>query len=102
EGAMTFQAPLKPGSWDFRMNQSGEEEGKELASATFQVVAVDYKTSIQLIKTSFTPGEEISITLSTARRLPKTAWLGVIPSNVQHGTSQMNDQHDVDYQYIND
>jgi outer membrane protein OmpA-like peptidoglycan-associated protein len=102
EGTMTFQAPLKPGSWDFRMNQSSEEGDKELASVTFEVVAVDYKTSMKINKTTFTPGEEITLDWSVASQLPKNAWIGVVPSNIEHGSEPINDQHDVDYQYVSE
>src|SRR4030095_9287899 len=102
EGTMTFRAPLKAGSWDFRMNQSGEEGDKELASVTFQVVAIDYKAKLQINKTTFTPGEEISLTFSVQSQLPKNAWIGVIPSNIEHGSGPVNDQHDIDYQYVSE
>ena len=35
-GTMTFAAPLLPGSYDFRMNDS-DSNGKEIASVTFTV-----------------------------------------------------------------
>ncbi|MCI0605012.1 hypothetical protein L0156_18660 [bacterium] len=95
-GSVELAAPLQPGSYDIRMNY----DGAELASATFQVQAVDYKASIKLNKGTFTPGEEITVTFTTDLELPKSAWLGVIPSNVPHGKSDVNDQHDVDYQYV--
>ncbi len=96
EGSVELAAPLQAGSYDIRMNY----DGAELASATFQVQAVDYKTSIKLNKNTFTPGEEITLTFTTALPLPKTAWIGIIPSNVPHGKSDVNDQHDVSYQYV--
>jgi outer membrane protein OmpA-like peptidoglycan-associated protein len=103
EGTMTFRAPLKAGSWDFRMNQAGGGDvDKELASVTFQVVAVEYKTKLQPNKTTFTPGEEITLTFSVQSQLPQHAWIGVIPSNIEHGSEQINDQHDVDYQYVSE
>lgn len=29
-----------------------------------------------------------------------SAWIGIIPSNIQHGNEDMNDQHDIDYKYL--
>ncbi|MGH9856676.1 MAG: OmpA family protein, partial [Acidobacteriota bacterium] len=66
----------------------------------FTVVAVDYKATFKLNKDAFTPGEEITVTFSTSMPLPKTAWLGIIPSSIPHGTSDQNDQHDISYQYV--
>ena len=96
DGSVELPAPLQAGSYDIRMNY----DGTELASATFQVQAVDYKTSLKPNKTTFTPGEEITVTFTTALELPKTAWLGIIPSHVPHGKSDVNGQHDVAYQYV--
>ena len=96
-GTTTLPAPLQAGSYDIRMNSG---DGVELASATFQVAAVDYKASLKLNKSTFNPGEEIVVDFSTALALPKTAWLGVIPSAIPHGRSDVNDQHDVSYQYV--
>ncbi|RLE20887.1 MAG: hypothetical protein DRJ65_17255, partial [Acidobacteria bacterium] len=30
------------------------------------------------------------------------AWIGVVPSEVEHGSEDVNDQHDVDYKYVRD
>ncbi len=96
EGSVELQAPLKPGSYDMRLNYDGDE----LASTTFRVEAVDYEASIQLNKRTFDPGEDITVSFSTQLLLPKTAWLGIIPSDVPHGTSDVNGQHDISYQYV--
>lgn len=29
-----------------------------------------------------------------------SAWIGIIPSNIQHGNEDINDQHDIDYEYL--
>lgn len=98
DGKMTAQAPMKPGSYDLRW--SGD--GLEFASVTFEVSAVDYKTVFRLKKNTFNPGDDIELEFSTAVPLPKNAWIGVIPSEVPHGDEGVNDQHDVNYQYIGD
>ncbi len=97
-GTMTVPAPTKPGSYDLRW--SGD--GAEFASVTFEVTAVDYKTVLRLKKNTFNPGDDIELEFSTAVPLPKGAWIGVIPSDVPHGDENVNDQHDVAYQYVGD
>ena len=97
QGSIELTAPLKSASYDVRL-LSGD--GAELASATFQVGAIDYKASVKLNKNSYTAGEEIMVNFSTAIPLPKTAWIGIIPSNIPHGTSAENGQHDISYQYV--
>jgi outer membrane protein OmpA-like peptidoglycan-associated protein len=96
-GTVNFDAPLQPGSWDFRLNDG---DGKEIASVTFKVAAVDYKATIKLNKSTYTPGESITLDFTSALELPKSAWIGIVPSNIPHGKSDVNDQHDVDYQYV--
>ena len=96
EGAFTFQAPVKAGSYDLRWSGGG----KEFASTTIQVMAVDFKPSLKLQKNSYNPGDDIALDFSVAIPLPKTAWIGIIPSNIPHGSEDVNDQNDVDYQYV--
>ena len=97
QGTTQLEAPLQAGSYDIRMNSG---DGLELASVTFTVAAADYKPTLKLNKTTFTPGEEIIVTFTTSMPLPKTAWLGMIPSNIPHGKSEDNDRHDIQYQYV--
>jgi outer membrane protein OmpA-like peptidoglycan-associated protein len=96
EGTFTFEAPVKAGSYDLRWSGGG----KEFASTTIQVNAVDYKASLKLQKNNVGPGDDIALDFSVAIPLPKTAWIGVIPSSVPHGNEDVNDQNDVDYQYV--
>jgi len=96
QGSYTFEAPVKPGSYDLRWSGGG----KELASTTIQVAAIDWKASLKLEKTVFNPGDNITLNFSVAAPLPKTPWMGVIPSNVPHGNEDVNDQNDVDFQYV--
>ncbi len=91
-----FRAPLKPGSYDFRLSSGG----KELASTTFHVIAPQYNAKLTLQKTSFLPSEKIDLAFKVDQPLPKGAWIGLIPSNVPHGSEDTNDQNDLAYQYI--
>ena len=95
-GSVDFEAPVVPGAYDLRW--SGD--GAELTSVSLQVIAVDYKPLLKLAKTTFNPGDDIDLQFSVAAALPKSAWLGIIPSDIPHGKAEVNDQHDVDYQYV--
>lgn len=98
DGKASMQAPMKSGSYDLRWSGDGVES----ASVTIEVLEVDYKTVLRLKKTTFNPGDDIELEFSTAVPLPRNAWIGVIPSEVPHGVENVNDQHDVAYQYIGD
>lgn len=97
-GKIALDAPIKPGAYDLRW--SGD--GVEFTSVSFQVIAFDFKPSLKLNKNSFNPGDDIDVAFSVAAPLPKNAWLGIIPSDVPHGNEDVNDQHDVEYQYVGD
>lgn len=94
----TFKAPVKPGSYDFRLSF----KGKELATTTFRVLTPEYKAKLTLPKTSFSAGEVVELAFQVAMPLPQGAWIGVIPSNIPHGSEDTNDQHDISYQYVGD
>lgn len=96
ETVYTFHAPSKGGAYDFRLSGGG----KELATVSFKVIQADYKAKLQLTKTTFLPGDNIAVTFEVAQPLPNGAWLGIIPSDIPHGSEQTNDEHDVDYQYV--
>ncbi len=92
-----FQAPDKAGSYDFRLNDSG---GKELASITFRVGEVKLEGTLKLQKEVFAPGEQIELDFTAPPELPRTAWVGMIPSNIPHGKEATNDQHDIQWSYL--
>jgi outer membrane protein OmpA-like peptidoglycan-associated protein len=97
-GSMTFTAPGRPGSYDLRMHDT-DSDGKEIASATFKV-AGDYKGTLSLAKKTFAPGEAIEASFTASPGLPRDAWVGVIPSAVPHGSEPVNDEHDIQYLYL--
>jgi len=97
-GDLTFVAPAQPGSYDFRMNDR-DDNGTEVASITFRVGS-DQPT-LRLGKETFAPGEEIRISFTASPDYPANAWVGIIPSSVQHGSEAVNDQNDIAYQYLN-
>lgn len=56
--------------------------------------------TLRLEKNSFTPGEEIRVSFTAPAGYSPNAWIGIVPSNVPHGSEEVNDQHDVTYQYL--
>lgn len=99
-GTMTFTAPEKAGSYDIRLNSS-DADGKELASVTFWVVGnVPEGPVMMLNQYTFKPGEEIKVDFTADSTFEKTAWIGIIPSDIPHGNETENDKHDLTYQYL--
>ncbi len=95
-GVLVFTAPRQQGSYDFRMNDSG----KEVASTSFSVVVDLSGVQLLLSKTRFAPGEEIQVSFVASPSFASNAWVGIIPSNISHGSEAVNDSHDLSYQYL--
>lgn len=100
-GELTFYAPLKPGKYDLRMNSS-DNDGREVTSVTFTVVSVSSDTliTISLDKGAYEPGEKIKLDFRALPEWDANAWIGLIPSEVEHGNEAVNDANDMAYQYI--
>jgi hypothetical protein len=111
-GTIIFTAPAQPGSYDIRMHDT-DNNGREVASITFTVGAAaapapaptpapapQSQGPLRLDKTSFSPGEQIVVHFTAPGDFDKNAWIGIIPSNVSHGSESENDKHDLAYQYL--
>ncbi len=102
-GSLVFPAPAKPGSYDFRMHDT-DNNGREVASVTFTVggvaAAAQSQGPLRLDKASFKPGEQIVVHFTAPGGFANNAWIGIIPSNVPHGSESENDKYDLSYQYL--
>lgn len=56
--------------------------------------------TLSLERTAFAPGEAITVVFSGAGDYPDNAWVGIVPSDVDHGREAVNDQYDIDYKYL--
>lgn len=101
-GTLTFNAPTTAGKYDFRMH-STDATGVEITSISFEVedgTVSDITGELSLPKTTFTPNEKIALTFKVNTKLDKRPWIGIIPSEIEHGDESRNDQHDVAYKYF--
>lgn len=107
-GTLTFAAPTKPGTYDFRMHDT-DGNGREVASIAFQVVASGSPATepapsgedrLRLDKQVFSPGESIAVHFNASPEFAGDAWVGIIPASVPHGKEAVNDQYDLTYQYL--
>jgi hypothetical protein len=98
-GTLTFSAPTTPGTYDLRMN-STNFNGVELTYVTFTVSAAPTSASLSLSTHSFHPGGSIAVTFRAPAGLDTSAWVGIVPSWVNHGSEATNDQFDLTYQHL--
>ena len=97
KGSMTFSTPAEPGSYDLRMFDT-DNGGVEITSVSFK--AVIPRGTLRLDGQIFAPKIEMAVHFTTSPNLPDNAWVGIIPSNIPHGSEKVNDANDLTYQYL--
>ena len=96
-------APREPGSYDIRLN-SDDNDGKELASRGFTVVAdpspiLEPKISL-VSETKIKMGQKVEISFEAPLSYKKNAWLGWVPSSIPHGQESENDKNNKGYEHL--
>ncbi len=56
--------------------------------------------SLRLTRDRYAPGEAIVVDFTAPGSYAANAWVGIIPSQVPHGSEAENDRHDLTYQYL--
>ena len=73
-------------SFSFFMASCGAKEGKN---------------ELKVDKTTVKAGEQITVTFVAQEGMDKNAWIGIVPSDIEHGLEAINDKHDLSYVYLN-
>ena len=63
-------------------------------------IALAGSIGLMLDKTTYGPGESITVEFAAPANFADNAWVGIIPSNVKHGSEAENDRYDITYQYL--
>jgi hypothetical protein len=58
-------------------------------------------STLKIDKDKYLPNEVFTVTYVAPAEFEKSAWIGIIPSGIQHGSESTNDKHDLTYQYLN-
>ncbi len=97
DGTLELRTPATPGSWDVRLHDT-DRSGREIASVTFAVTTPGAR--VWLDRQDYLAGQKMAVHFSATSELGQRAWVGIVPSEVAHGSSAENDRHDVDYKYV--
>lgn len=97
-GNVTLTAPSTAGRWDARLNDGTGEGASEIASASFTLVRPTAR--VWLDRQRFAPGDEITIHFEVSTELGPSAWIGLVPADVPHGSADTNDENDVAYDWV--
>ncbi len=101
-GSIRFKAPTKEGNYDFRMHDT-DNNGKEVASVSFTVSKTGSQSNngpINISQQNVKSGEAIQVNFNFSSEFPENAWIGIVPSHIEHGSEAINDKFDVSYQYL--
>lgn len=98
EGTAKVNGPKEEGSWDVRLHDSTASDGNEIAFASFRVEVPS--ANLELDGAAYEPGGKITVSFAVPEGLSTSAWAGVVPSDVPHGSEDTNDQHDLQYRYL--
>jgi hypothetical protein len=98
-GTIKLKAPKDEGDFDVRMFNS-DIGGKETAFAPFQVKGKLALGSLQLDKTTYAPGEKMTVRFTAPTYFDKNAWIGVVPSSIAHNSENESDKANKGYEYI--
>jgi hypothetical protein len=72
----------------------------ESATVTPTIEINATSASLTLSITSFLAGDEIQVSFTAPANFQNDAWIGIIPSNVAHGSEVEGDNNDIDYQHL--
>jgi hypothetical protein len=81
----------------------GNKGGTETAQsgAVEMEAAKDFPVTAKINKTEYKPGDEITVTVSSEDwYVGSNAWVGIIPSEIEHGDETLADEYDIEYYYL--
>lgn len=97
---INMAAPLQPGRYEMRLNDK-DDDGKEVAARGFEVKGeAPSQVKLELSAESYKPGETILVHFETPAGFDRSAWIGVVPSVVEHGQESVNDENDAGYVHL--
>lgn len=103
-GEMNFTAPQEEKTYDFRLN-SNDSGGPELNSISFVVTREIPPEEMAACRMTlpqnyYKPGHPITLNFKAPASFDKSAWIGLVPADIEHGEEDLGDQHDQAYFYI--
>jgi hypothetical protein len=90
-------APREPGRYDLRLHDR-HPGGVEIHSV--EVVVTSGEDWLQLATQRVAPGERLSVHFAAPSARDDTAWIGVVPASIPHGSEEVNDRHDLSYVHL--
>ncbi|MBN2225075.1 MAG: hypothetical protein JW765_10400 [Deltaproteobacteria bacterium] len=78
----------------------GTDEPAPVAQPAAPAVEGQIPATLSLGRDVYFPGDTINLVYMAPVNLPTNAWIGIVPSDVPHGSEEVNDKSDISYQYL--
>lgn len=88
---------FKDDSYHIDYNLTDFGRGEEIANVTSIVKS---QGSLSLDKHTFKPRQKIQVHFTSDKGFTSTAWIGIIPSHVYHGSEILNDSYKIAQKYL--
>ena len=109
-GVLTFTAPTEPGTYELAMytkdlDGNSTDGMDEISSITIKVIDPDVETrsldaDMEISKESYSPGETITVNYTAPSAWDNTAWIGIVPSIVDHGNERENFKNKLEHKNL--
>jgi hypothetical protein len=102
-GVLEFAAPMSLGSYDLRMHNGGADGIEESVVAfTVSDLSEDHtqQAEMRLDHRNYLAGESINVYFTASMDISGSAWIGIVPAGIGHGSEAVNDQEALEKQYL--
>ena len=96
------------------VNRAEEEKGIEIIQHMFDTISVKRPSNLEKTEIIdaeiifpegedgiYYPGETITLNFKINEKyIPLSPWVCIVPSEIKHGSSDLNDEHDTDYAFL--
>jgi len=96
------------------VNGPEEEKGIEIVNQLFDTIIIKHPSALNKTEASdaeiiypededgiYYPGETITLNFKINEKyIPLSPWICIVPSEIEHGSSDLNDEHDTDYAFL--
>lgn len=82
-------------------NRTSDDITDGSSADAYKILNTEYEITMSLDKLEYKEGDTITVTIQSGNwYIDTAAWIGIIPSVIEHGNETINDENDIDYRYL--
>lgn len=82
-------------------NKTSDDNTDSSSADSYKILNTEYDIKMSLDKVEYKEGDTITVTIQSGNwYIDTSAWIGIIPSVIEHGNETINDENDIDYFYL--